>query len=284
MLNFTFSCRRARAALSLLALVAAGAVNAEDFIGLVYPEQELNLSIGQGGVVSQIRVKPGQQVKNNEVLLVLDDRMQSLEVNRRKVIVEDRSELEATIDRARVLKTMYDDAKKVYEATKSVSRDELARLEVEYSAARARVEQLQAQKRREQVEYQSAVQEQNMRRLIAPVSGVVTRVDSKVGEWAKPGDTMIGLVNTASCYLKVNVPMSYVQGVKAGATMPIRIESQSGPNVVQAKVSFVSAVADPASGLVEMRLAFANPDQRVRPGVKGLISLNLPKSGPALSH
>lgn len=254
-------------------VLAAPAARADDFIGLVYPERELSLSLGQGGIISQIAVRPGQAVKARQVLLVLDDRMQQIEMNRRKVVMEDRSELNASEDRVRVLKRLYEDAQRVYDKTGSVSRDELSRLEVEYSAARARVEQLQAQKGRERLEYQSAQQEVTMRRLSAPISGVITRVQPKVGEWAKPGDLMMELVDPGACYLKVNVPMKFAQGVRAGMRMPVRVETSGAAGTVDGRVSFVSAVADPASGLVEIRIAFANAKNLVRPGAKGSIDL-----------
>jgi RND family efflux transporter MFP subunit len=255
-------------------VLAAPAALADDFVGLVYPEQELALSLGQGGIISEIRVKPGQSVKANQVLLVLDDRMQQLEMNRRKVVWDDKSELTATRDRVRVLKGLYEASKKVFDETGSVSRDELSRLEVEYSAARARVEQLEAQEDRERLEYQSALQDVNMRRLNAPVAGVITRVQPKVGEWAKPGDLMMELVDPASCYLKVNVPLKFAQGVHAGMRMPVRLETGGAASSINGRVSFVSAVADPASGLVEMRIAFANGKRLVRPGAKGSVSLS----------
>jgi RND family efflux transporter MFP subunit len=253
-------------------MLAAPAAFADEFVGLVYPERELTLSLGQGGIIAQIRVKPGQAVKANQVLLELDDRMQQLEMNRRKVVLDDKSELAATSDRARVLKTLYEDARRVYDQTGSVSRDELSRLEVESSAARARVQQLEAQESREQLDYQSAAQEVRMRRLNAPAAGVITRVLPKVGEWAKPGDVMMDLVDPGSCYLKVNVPMKFAQGLRAGMRMPVRVEN-GGADAINGRISFVSAVADPASGLVEMRIAFANPKHAVRPGAKGSVDL-----------
>jgi len=255
------------------ALLAAQVARADQFIGLVYPERELALSLGQGGIISQVAVKPGQAVKAGQALLTLDDRMQQLEMNRRKVVMEDRSELNATVDRARVLKGLYEDSKRVYDKTGSVSRDELSRLEVEYSAARARVEQLEAQKGRERLEFESARQEVAMRRLNAPIAGVITRVQPKVGEWAKPGDLMMELVDPAACYLKLNVPMKFAQGVRAGMRLPVRLDTSGSADTVNGKVSFVSAVADPASGLVEIRIAFANAKNLVRPGAKGSIEL-----------
>jgi RND family efflux transporter MFP subunit len=260
----------ARLACAAAALLASQAARADAFIGLVYPERELSLSLGQGGIIAQIAVKPGQSVKAGQALLVLDDRMQQLEMNRRRVVMEDRSELNATVDRARVIKGLYEDSKRVYDKTGSVSRDELSRLEVEYSAARARVEQLEAQKSRERLEFDSARQEAAMRRLNAPIAGVITRVQPKVGEWAKPGDLMMELVDPAACYLKLNVPVKFAQGVRAGMRLPVLLD---GADSVNGKVSFVSVVADPASGLVEIRIAFANAKNLVRPGAKGSIDL-----------
>lgn len=270
----------AQLAFGAAVVLAAPAVRADEFIGLVYPERELSLSLGQGGIISQISVRPGQSVKAKQVLLVLDDRMQQIEMNRRKVVMDDRSELNATEDRVRVLKGLYEDSRRVYEKTGSVSRDELSRLEVEYSAARARVEQLQAQKGRERLEYDSARQEVTMRRLTAPISGVITRVQPKVGEWAKPGDLMMELVDPDACYLKINVPMKFAQGVRAGMRMPVRVDGSGAAETVNGRVSFVSAVADPASGLVEIRIAFANAKNLVRPGAKGSIDL---RAGGALA-
>lgn len=266
----------ARLAFGAGVVLAAQVARADQFIGLVYPERELSLSLGQGGIIANIAVKPGQAVRAGQALLTLDDRMQQLEMNRRRVVMEDRSELNATVDRARVLKGLFEDSKRVYDKTGSVSRDELSRLEVEYSAARARVEQLEAQKGRERLEFESARQEAAMRRLNAPIAGVITRVQPKVGEWAKPGDLMMELVDPAACYLKLNVPMKFAQGVRAGMRLPVRIDSGGSADTVNGKVSFVSAVADPASGLVEIRIAFANAKNLVRPGAKGSIDLRAP--------
>lgn len=257
----------------LLSHCMTSTVLADEFVGLVHPVKELSLSIGQGGVVAAVRVQPGQKVKAREVLLVLDDRMQALEVNRRKVVLDDRSELQSTADRVRVLKQMYETAKQVHDMTGSVSRDELARLEVEYSTARARIDQLEAQEKREAVEYQSALQELSMRQLLAPVSGIITQVTPKVGEWAKPGDAMMELVDASVCYLKLNVPLKFAQGLREGMSIPISIEHRKNAAPVKGAVSYVAAVADRASGLVEVRITFVNTDQSVRPGVKGVVRL-----------
>ncbi|MES3026032.1 MAG: efflux RND transporter periplasmic adaptor subunit [Pseudomonadota bacterium] len=263
----------ARGALCAAALAAAAPVHAAQYVGLVYPVHDLSLSMGVGGVVARLPVRAGQQVKAGQTLLVLDDRMQSIEVNRRQVVFEDNSELEASGERARALQTMLNDTRRVFKSTGSISRDEMSKLEVEYSAARARQEQLLAQKRREKLEYSGAVQERSLRAMTAPLGGVITRIDPKVGEWAKPGEPLMRLVDASRCFFTTNVPLAALAGLKTGQALTVSFEAAANAAPVTGKVSFVSSVADAASGLVEVRVDLPNPGLRIRPGIKGMIEL-----------
>lgn len=267
----------AAARLTLAALLALACLPAlaDPFVGLVHPKVDVALSMGVGGVVSSLNVKPGQAVKAGQVLLSLDDRMQVLEVNRRQVIWLDNSELGAARDRARALQGMYDNTKRVFDSTGSISRDELSRLEVEYSAARGRVEQLEAQKRREKLEYEGALQERALRDMAAPRAGVITRIEARVGEWSKPGEALMKLVDASTCYLVANVPLKVVPGLKAGQSIEVRFEGAANTAPVSGKVAYVSSVADPASGLVELRIDLPNRSLQIRPGIKGVIELPL---------
>jgi RND family efflux transporter MFP subunit len=265
---------------SLACALAPFSALADDYVGLVHPAHELTLSIGVGGVVSRINVQRGQSVKARQVLLVLDDRMQAIEVNRRQVVLDDNSELYSTQDRVRALKIMHDDTRRVFEKTGSISRDEMSKLEVEYSTARGRLQQLEAQKLREKLERDGALQEREMRNLTSPVAGVITRIEPKVGEWAKPGEPLMMLVDASICYLTANVRLAAVSTLRAGMALPVRFEASANTPAVIGKITFVSSVADAASGLVEVRVAFPNPGLRIRPGIKGMIALPLAGAKP----
>lgn len=274
--------RRTARRLAATVLAAACALPAlpalaEQYVGLVHPKYELTLSMGLGGVVARLEARPGQAVRAGQTLLVLDDRMQAIEVNRRQVVFEDDSELRAARDRLKALDTMYKDSKRVFDSTGSISRDEMSKLEVELSGARGRLDQLLAQKRREKLEYQGAVQERALRVLTAPRAGVVTRVEPKVGEWAKPGETLVAMVDASSCFLTTNVPLRVVPGLKAGQPIQVSFEAAAATAPVTGRIAFVSSVADAASGLVELRVDLANPRLRIRPGIKGMIELPLAK-------
>jgi RND family efflux transporter MFP subunit len=268
-----------RACAAVLLAAAAHAASAQDYPGLVEPLHDITLSTGVGGIVASRSVRPGSHVAARQVLMVLDDRLQAVEANRRRVIVQDDSELKATDERLRISRSLYDDAKKVYDRTGSISRDELMRLEADYVATAGRLDQLKAQKLREQLEHQGAEQERQMRQLIAPVGGVVTKVDLEVGEWAKPGEPLIRLVDASTLVFKANLPMAAVAGLQPGTAVPLLVEDGARVAQVQGRVTFVSPVADAASGLVEVRASIANPGSRLRPGSKAVLRLG--KGGAA---
>lgn len=56
----------------------------------------------------------------------------------------------------------------------------------------------------------------------------------------------------------------------------VKIKIRRGKNFVfkTGRMAFVSPVADPASGLLEMKVEFDNKDGKVRPGVQGYLLLN----------
>lgn len=281
-LNFKFKDGRISAKLMAVLVAsmcfAGQSAWAGKFVGLVYARHDLNLSIGIAGPVAEILVDRGRFVQAGQVLLVLDDRLQATEVMRRRVVFDDKSELIAAQERFRVAKVLLDDARDVYEKTRSISREELARLESDFISAKGRMEQLEAQENREQMELLNAEQERELRRLRAPVSGVVSRIDAKVGEWVKPGEQVLQLVDASACFLNLAVPLDVALKVKSGMSVPIQFEGVASVSAVLGSVEFVSPVADPASGLVAIRIRFRNDKAKIIPGVKGVVELPPPTS------
>jgi RND family efflux transporter MFP subunit len=263
---------RARA-VACAALLAPLAALSQDFAGLVQPQHDITLSSGVGGVVASRSARLGGRVAAGQVLMVLDDRLQSVEADRRRVIVQDNSEVKATEDRLRISSSLYENARNVFDKTGSISRDELMRLEADVVATQGRLEQLRAQKEREKLEHHGAVQERQMRQLVAPVAGVITKVDIEVGEWAKPGEPLIRLVDASTLVFKSNLPMAALAGLQAGAGVTVLVEDGARVVQVPARLTFVSPVADAASGLVEVRAAISNPGGRLRAGSKAVLRL-----------
>ncbi len=260
--------------LTLVLLIAPTSAPAKTFAGLIYPLHDITLSAGVAGLVMKRLVLPGQSVKANQVLLQLDDRLQTIESDRRKVIFEDQSELVAARERTRILSTLLKDARAVFKETGSISKDELLRLEAEHVASSGRMDQLVAQKKREKLDYESAERERLQRHITAPINGVVTKVIPQVGEWAKPGDPIILLVDPSTAVLRLAIPHAEAGALKVGSNQSIQMESGSAVPQITGRVTFVSPVADPASGLVQIEITFSNPKRGIKPGIKGSIEVS----------
>lgn len=257
----------------LFALMPLSA-HAKSYSGLVYPQHDVTLSAGVSGLVMKRLVLPGQAVRTDQLLLQLDDRLQAIESDRRRVIFQDQSEVIAARERLRILDTLMHDARAVFNKTGSISKDELLRLEAEQLASRGRVEQLVEQKKREKLDYEAAERDRLQRHIASPINGVVTKVIPQVGEWAKAGDPMLHLVDTSIAILRLSVPHGVAGALKAGSRQVIRLEAGSGESQVMGVIKFVSPVADPASGLVQVELSFNNPGGRIKTGIKGTIEIN----------
>ena len=262
------------AALALLVLGVGATAQAADYVGLVHPTSDVQMSVPVAGVVQRVLVKPGQWVREGQPLLELDSAVQQLELRRRAVIAEDDSELAATRVRVEIITELQRMTESVASTTSSVSREELLKQRLETVSANGRLVQLQAQKRREQVELDQARTDLGQRTLRAPVAGMVVDAPLEVGEWAKPGDNVVRIVDATSVELRFSLPLEALAAVRVGSRLSASFESGRGAVTAEGQVQFVSPVADPASGLSEVRAVFANPRGQLRPGVKGIIRLS----------
>lgn len=249
---------------------------ATELVGLVHPVADIQFGVSVSGAVQRLLVKPGQAVRAGQVLLEIDSQSQRLELKRRQLVAQDNSELEATQSRLKVLDEMLQLSELVASRSQSISEEELAKQRLERMATHGRLQQLQAQKARERVELQLAQADLEQRTLRAPRAGVVVEKAIEAGEWAKPGDPLFRLVDTTLVELRVNVPQAALRGVRVGQTMSASFESGGEPVHAEGVVHFVSPVADTASGLVDMRLRFANPKGLIRPGAKGRLNPPVP--------
>lgn len=253
----------------ILLFVAWGAI-AEPFTGILYPSEERVLSFGASGVVGTVAVKLGDRVKAGDLLLALDDRAESLEVKRRKALMDDRFELDALQTQIETLREQEASAQALYDRSGVVSLDELRALTNERIATEARINQLQAQLDRAAIEYEMAQVEVERLRLRAPVAGIVTQVARDEGEWANLGEPVTELVDTRELSLQISLPTDAAMWLEQQTQVDVRVESG---DVLIGDVQFVSPVADASSGLVEARIKVANPDAIAWPGTQGVLDI-----------
>ncbi len=189
------------------------------------------------------------------------------------MIAESKVEVQAASNRIASVKLDYDGTLKLYEATKSVSTEDLLKKELEYTLAKAELQRLLIEEKREDLEYRMAAAQLERRKVKAPFDGVITKLHVEVGESCRQQQPFVRMVDVRQCYF-----ITHVESPKPWhftVAMPVSLHLQGqGYNIrLPGRVHYISPVVDPASGLQEICVIFENPDGKVRPGVTGKMTL-----------
>jgi len=223
--------------------------------GIIYAKNSAKMSLQIDGVVASVFVQEGSRITKDCAILKLDDSLQKLELERRKSILDDVAEYESNKKNLVLVKSLYESTKSLYEGTASVSKDEFDNTKMQYQALLGKVDSFEARKAQEKVEYEIAKEVLEKYQLISPISGIVTSLEIHKGEWAKAGEVQAVVVDNSICYVELNIEENIGRQIKAGKKALV---SSSGYKK-QGVVTYISPVADKASGLMKVKIEFENP-------------------------
>jgi RND family efflux transporter MFP subunit len=218
---------------------------------LTEPVADVVLSARVPGQVSRIHFGEGDFVKSGAVLLEFEQKTELLEVQRKQVQLET---LQSELDRSELL----------FKTSSSMPREELDRKRGEVAVARVELDQA-----KEMVVH---------RQVVAPFDGIITLLPVKVGEYCDLARPVLRLVDSREFHAVSNADPARAGHVRVGEKLAIEMSTPGGPVMLDGTVVFVSPVVDPASGLMRLKVKFANPDNRVRPGVAGMLQVPAPNA------
>jgi membrane fusion protein, multidrug efflux system len=230
-----------------LATFSGSAADALCCSGITVAFHDVTLSASVPGIVNRWKFKEGDFVKEAEVIVELDKNLEELEVARRKLVMDVRkNDWEA-------LRTL------VNKSSISVKKEELEKAEADYRVA--------------VIEHDIAAEQLRRRLIVAPYAGCIAEITRDPGEACQAYQPLVRLVDTRRCYLVANLEAKQAARLKLQQKMKLEVECGSAPVTFEGKVSFLSPVVDPASGLQEVKVLFENPDRAVRPGIAGKLFL-----------
>jgi len=223
----------------LLSLAGIAATPAESLqiSGITEPFLDVTLGLGDAGIIDDQFFKEGDLVKKGDVILELDKRLETIEVSRRKAVMDQD-------------KMVYESTRELSETTKSVSKEDLTKAEAQSNVSTA--------------EYNIAVQQLADRQLVAPFSGAITEILLKPGAAVAPYQPLVRLVDTSRCYFVGHVEGSAAADLHLDESVKIQVD---GGQTVPAKICFISPVVDAASGLARIKAIFDNAGGTIRPGL-----------------
>ncbi|WP_257993291.1 efflux RND transporter periplasmic adaptor subunit [Cupriavidus pauculus] len=235
---------------------AAGKTEYE-FSGEVRPRIESRLGFRVGGKISARLVDVGASVRKGQPLARLDPTDLALA----------ESGARAQYDAAKTDRDLAAADLKRYKelaAKNFISAAELNRRQATFDSAASRLDQAQASLRNQSNQTGYAV-------LTADADGVVTAIDTEVGQVVTPGQPVIRVAQTAEKEVAIGLPEDQVDMLR-GIT-DVSIHTWSDPDrTLPGRVREISAAADPVTRTYPTRVSIPNPPADLRIGMTAVVS------------
>jgi len=243
----------------------------EVLMGIVKPIYDAKIGVAVDGIVSNIYYEEGQRVKNGDVIIQLDDKLQTLETKRRKIVYDDKIQVKSLGKNVDLFEKILESKEKLYNSTKSISLNELNNITMQYISSKAEYETLLINEEKEKIEYEISVALLDSYKIKSPVDGIITKIEPKLGEWVQVGDKAVHIVNDDVCFVEVDIDVISLQHLKVGSKVEIEVDINQQIIKKSGKVSFISAIADSSSSLIRAKINFENKKDKVIPGLQARI-------------
>jgi len=241
--------------LALMALLPAAVQAAPEterlsdpFPSALYVERDVSVAARGSGVIEQVLVDRGQNVRAGQALAVLETELATRDL---ELAQEELRRAEAELKRIQPLA-----------GSGIVSQQELQQREIDRDVASTRVRRARAVLDRCTVE--------------APFAGVIAERWAVVGQRVEEDDNtpLFRLVASGPLRARVDLPESLLPGVMLGGRATVELDQMAGESH-SAKVVFVSPAVDAASGTAPVIVELPSKGRALRPGASVTVRLEL---------
>jgi len=227
---------------------------------------DVTIGVAEAGRIAQLKVAEGDRVKQGDVLLFLDKTLEELEVELRRIQANQRAELDYAVRKEQILSQQLASAKRLLADGAAISREQAETKTLEHAQAQSDVARLQTAKSLDQIELNLARAKLNRRLLVAPVEGVVVAILKRPGESVQAHEPLVRIVDATHGRFVGSTEEHIGRALRKGQDICLVIGGTDPPVAKKAKVTFVSPVIDTASGLMEVKAEFDNPEAVIRLG------------------
>lgn len=214
-----------------------------NIIGILLPDEEVDLSFETSGKIVEINFEEGSKVKKGQLLAKVNDRKLQAELQRLQAqvkLAEDRVfRQQALLKRDAVSQEAYEQV-----------RTDLATLNAEINIVKENIA---------------------LTELRAPFDGVIGLRQVSVGSYASPSTIVAKLTKTSPLKVEFSVPERYAWQMKKGINLDFDIEGRL--EVYKAKVYAVESTIDQKLHQLKVRALYPNHGQSLLPGRYANISL-----------
>ena len=215
-------------------------------VGNVRAFRGVELSTELGGLVQTVPIKSGQDVKEGDLLIKLNDTSDVAQLN----------SLKAMADLAKVI----NERDRQQLAIQAISKNVF-----DTSAADAKSKQAQ-------VEQQTAlVAKKNLK---APFSGRIGIVAINPGQYVNPGDKLLTLQTLDPIFVDFNLPQNNAEQIQVGQEVVVTTDAFKDASFT-GKITAVSPKVDTNTRNIQVEAQLANPDKKILPGMFANVNIKL---------
>lgn len=216
-------------------------------VGSLVATQGIAVTNEVSGQVKTIHFHSGQQVKEGELLLELDDSV-------------DRAQLDGARAEQRLAEIRFGRVRDLLQK-KAVSK-------ADYDEAVANLDNAKAQVR-------SRFELMRKKQIKAPFAGLLGIRQVDLGEYLSPGSPIVPLQALDPIYVDYSLPEQQLDRLSVGQTLTLSVKSYTG-RVFKGHISAINPGIEPTTRNVRVRGTLDNPDHALRPGMFAEVQTHLP--------
>ena len=221
-------------------------------IGSVTAVQGVTVSADLPGIVERISFESGQSVRTGSLLVKLDTSQEEAQL---RAADSQRDLARLNLDRLRGLKE-----------SGVISQADYDRAAAELQQGEARVGEIRA-----------TIERKTIR---APFSGRLGIRQVNLGQYLAGGDPIVPLQSLQPVYVNFSVPQEQMSRLRPGAAVSLTAE---GGIRATGKITAMNSVVDEATRNIQVQATFANPDNRLHPGMFVETQVVLGASNPVVT-
>ncbi len=213
-------------------------IDGSEFYCVLEPNTEIEISAAVEGVLDEVKVQRGDQIKRGQVLATLISGVERASVELAEARVE-------------------------YSKRKAVRNEELYKQnlisihEKDEMDTEVQIARLQLKQAREQLK---------LRDILSPINGVIVEQQKDAGEYVET-EPLLTAVSLDPLNVEAVAPADFYWKLKVG--MAARVTTLGAKSeTYRAKVILVDQVIDAASGTIRVRLALPNPGNNIPAGLR----------------
>ena len=234
--------------------------------GLVQAERMVDLYATAPGIVQRVEVQEGDWVEAGTVLVSFEDQASRAALELARIQAESRGSLEYATSEVSFAENMVQRMESVLEINdRGITQQEIESARVALAKANANLSIARENVAQAQTKFELELARTKHLQVIAPFSGIVTKLDVESGEKAFDNLPLLKLVDPTTLSVVLYIPWEHRGQLQAGLRSQLIAESPVN-QAVEAELLHVDPVLDVALLAVRTRWRIANTDGRLPVG------------------